>query len=136
MSSRHFKFSARLCFKNITFTCSQCVLWCYDDMTLSLAVFSSTCFLAPDNPAPLLRAEWQRVSSGCHLAWPWQRSTWLQAAYTFLCGESAYDIDTLSQLEWAVFRPWKPMLLSVTGVVLRWLWIPVKTHHCCSFWQF
>lgn len=75
-------------------------------------MLSSTCFLAPDNPPPLLWAEWQRVSSGCHLAWPWQRSTWLRAAYTFLFGKSAYDIDTLSQLEWAVFRPWKPMLLS------------------------
>lgn len=68
-----------------------------------------------------LRAEWQRVPSGCHLAWPWQRNIWLQAAYTFLCFELClcYDIDTLSRLEWAVFRPWKPTLLSVTEVVFE-----------------
>lgn len=75
--------TASCALKNITFTCSNTfwMFWWYD--TLSCRVFL-VCFLAPDNPPPPLQAEWQRAPSSCHLAWPWQRSTWLQAAYTFL----------------------------------------------------
>ena len=36
---------------------------------------------------PLLWADCQRSPSGCHLAWPRQRSPWLWAAYTLPCAE-------------------------------------------------
>ena len=90
----------------------DCVFWCFDDSLRclrwqSLAVFLSACFLAPDNPPPLLQAD---VT---------ESPVWLSFALTItekhmavscihipLC-ESAFSNDILSQLEWAVCRPLK-----------------------------
>lgn len=109
------------------------MFWWYD--TLSCHVLLA-CFLAPDNLPP----PHELSDREPHLAVIWPDHDREAHGYRLhthsLCTESAYDIDTLSQLEWAVFRPWKATLLSVIKVVLSRLWTPVKAHHCCSCWQF
>lgn len=104
----------------------------------SLAVFSSTCLLAPDNPSTSAASWCDRESRLVVICPDRDKEAHGYELHTHphapkICVQHWHFIS--AGMSW-VCRHWKQTPLSVTEVVLKCLWIPVKTHHCCSSWPF